>query len=110
LVLHEEGTAFGGVIEEPLVGAGKVGAQLVGAHADYDGVKFGEVTEGESLRIQKVHLNAKHAQSIGDGFAFGGDVSHAEILRHVDGKGVNDAARGLRQSNVGIVESGSRKA
>ncbi len=93
--MHEDRAAPRSVIEQALVRGRKIGAKLVGAHTDDDGIELGEVAEGEGLRVEQVDLNAQHAQSVGDGFTFGGDVTDAEVLRHVDGEGVNEALRGL---------------
>src|SRR6266478_3125045 len=101
LVLHQESAAFGSVIEQALVHGWEVGTQLVGAHTDDHGVKFGEVTEGERLRIEQLDMNAKHTQSVGDGLAFRGDVTDAKALRHVDSKGVDETLRRLRPEQRG---------
>ncbi len=94
--MHEKRAAFGGVVKEALVRAGKVGAQLVGAHTDDDSRIFRKVVEGQRLRIEQVHLNAEHAQGVGNGLAFRGDVADVEILRHGDDEGVNQALCRLR--------------
>src|SRR6266436_2583087 len=101
LVLHQESAAFGSVIEQALVHGWEVGTQLVGAHTDDHGVKFGEVTEGERLRIEQLDVNTKHTQSVGDGLAFRGDVTDAKALRHVDGKSVKETLCRFRPEQRG---------
>jgi len=78
-----------------LIGAGKFGAEFVGADANDDGAEFGEVTEVEGVGVEHFDVDAEALQSVGDRLAFGGDVADAEIFRNGDVEGVDDNLRRL---------------
>src|SRR5213078_753971 len=91
----DQRSAVRDVIQQPLVRAGKLRAQLVSSDSDNDGAEAGQITKSQLFCIQHVHLDAQTPQRIRYGLALGSDVTHAKTLRYHHAKRVHRTLRRL---------------